>query len=70
LVLLLDYCRFDFIKILRQHRQMIYYCTRLAQAESVEREMVEKEMLSRPELKKILDLLQEVGSDDIVTVSY
>lgn len=68
LVLLLGFERFDFIKTLRQHRQMIYYCTKLKQAQAEEREMIEREMAGRPELKQILDQLVEVAEEDIVTV--
>ncbi|KAL3076890.1 hypothetical protein niasHT_039670 [Heterodera trifolii] len=67
LVLLLGFERFDFIKTLRQHRQMVYYCTRLKQAQPEERETIEREMANRPELKKILDQLVEVAEEDIVT---
>lgn len=68
LVLLLGFERFDFIKMLRQHRQMVYYCTRLKQAQAEEREMIEREMASKPELKQILDQLIEVAEEDIVSV--
>ncbi|MFH4977102.1 hypothetical protein AB6A40_003811 [Gnathostoma spinigerum] len=67
LVLLLGFDQFDFIKVLRQHRQMILYCTLLKQAqEGKEREKIEKEMLTKPELHQILLQLQETESADVV----
>ncbi|VDK17837.1 unnamed protein product, partial [Anisakis simplex] len=67
LVLLLGFDQFEFIKVLRQHRQMILYCTLLKQAqEGKEREQLEKEILSRPELHHILAELQETESADVV----
>ncbi|VBB27531.1 unnamed protein product [Acanthocheilonema viteae] len=67
LVLLLGFDQFEFIKVLRQHRQMILYCTLLKQAqEGRERENIEKEMLSRPELHHILAELHETESADTV----
>lgn len=68
-MLLLGFDQFDFIKILRQHRQMILYCTLLKQAqEGKEREQIEREMLSRPELHHILAELQETESADVLEV--
>ncbi|VDO21338.1 unnamed protein product [Brugia timori] len=58
LVLLLGFDQFEFIKVLRQHRQMILYCTLLKQAQ--------EEMLSRPELHHILAELHETESADTV----
>jgi pre-mRNA-splicing helicase BRR2 len=50
LVVLLDFDKFDFIKILLRNRSKIYYCTRLKQAQSdAERLVVESEMLSDTE---------------------
>ncbi|VDN59866.1 unnamed protein product [Dracunculus medinensis] len=67
LVLLLGFDQFEFIKVLRQHRQMILYCTLLKRAqEGKEREEIEKEMLSKPELHSILTELQEVENTDII----
>lgn len=68
LVKLLGFDRFDFIKTLRQNRRMIYYCTKLKQAQPEEREAIEREMAGKPELKPILDQLIEVTEEDIVTV--
>uniref|UniRef100_A0A183EVW4 Helicase_PWI domain-containing protein n=1 Tax=Gongylonema pulchrum TaxID=637853 RepID=A0A183EVW4_9BILA len=71
LVLLLGFDQFEFIKVLRQHRQMILYCTLLKQAqEGKERENIEKEMLSRPDLHQILAELHETESADTVEVSF
>lgn len=47
---------------------MIYYCTMLKQAEQEEREDIEKEMMSKPELQHILNQLMEVENEDIVAV--
>lgn len=70
LVLLLGFDQFEFIKVLRQHRQMILYCTLLKQAqEGKERENIEKEMLSRPELHHILAELHETETADTVEVN-
>jgi pre-mRNA-splicing helicase BRR2 len=45
LVILLDYDKFDFIKLLLRNRPKIYYCTRLKQAQTeVERRSIEAEM--------------------------
>ena len=41
----------------------------LQHAKDDERELIEKEMLARPDLKQILDSLKEVDSEDIVLVS-
>ena len=46
LVVLLDFDKFDFIKLLLKNRSKIYYCTRLKQAQSdAERTVIEKEMM-------------------------
>jgi pre-mRNA-splicing helicase BRR2 len=66
--MLLGFDLFEFIKILRQNRQMIYYCTKLCQAQPEEKVVIEKEMGSVPELQGILNQLGEVKSEDIVTV--
>ncbi|KAI1727001.1 sec63 brl domain-containing protein [Ditylenchus destructor] len=66
LVLLLGFDRFDFIKVLRQNRQMIFYCTKLRQAQAEEKEAIEREMSSVPELKSILDQISEVKEADLV----
>ncbi|CAF92185.1 unnamed protein product, partial [Tetraodon nigroviridis] len=67
LVLLLGFNNFDFIKILRQHRRMIQYCTMLASAQSeAEKERIIGKMESDPELSKILYQLQETEKEDII----
>lgn len=49
LVVLLDFDKFEFIKVLMRNRAKIYYCTRLRQAESdAERQAVEEEMVADP----------------------
>jgi len=46
LVVLLDFDKFDFIKLLLKNRSKIYYCTRLKQAQNdTERGAIEKEMM-------------------------
>jgi pre-mRNA-splicing helicase BRR2 len=45
---------------------MIYYCTQLKQTEGEERDAIEKEMASQPELKRILNELMEATAEDIV----
>ncbi|XP_070541263.1 U5 small nuclear ribonucleoprotein 200 kDa helicase-like [Ptychodera flava] len=67
LVVLLGFSQFDFIKVLRQHRPMILYCTLLASAQSeAERLRIEDKMKHDPELSLILKALQETESEDII----
>uniref|UniRef100_A0A673C9P5 U5 small nuclear ribonucleoprotein 200 kDa helicase n=1 Tax=Sphaeramia orbicularis TaxID=375764 RepID=A0A673C9P5_9TELE len=67
LVLLLGFNTFDFIKVLRQHRRMIQYCTMLASAQSeAEKERIIGKMESDQELSKILYQLQETEKEDII----
>ncbi|KAK6736456.1 hypothetical protein RB195_019253 [Necator americanus] len=66
LVLLLGFDHFDFIRILRQHRHMVLYCTLLKQAQDEEKAKIEEEMKSRPELHHILAQLLETDEADIV----
>ncbi|CAD6191493.1 unnamed protein product [Caenorhabditis auriculariae] len=66
LVLLLGFDQFDFIKVLRQNRLMVLYCTMLRQANDEDRQAIEDEMRTRPELHHILAQLQETESTDIV----
>lgn len=55
LVVLLGFDCFDFIKLLKQNRQMILYCSLLAQAQSeAERRAIQDEMKGNPHLNKIL----------------
>ncbi|CAI9738835.1 small nuclear ribonucleoprotein 200 kDa helicase-like [Octopus vulgaris] len=68
LVMLLGVSQFEFIKILRQHRQMVLYCTLLAQAQSAaERKEVEEKMENDPDLSNILMALQATEKEDIVS---
>ena len=47
LVLLLGFNQFDFIKVVREHRQMILYCTLLASAQSeAEKKEIEGNFIS------------------------
>ena len=55
--------------MLRAHRNLVLYCTLLKQAqEGEEREKIEEEMRTKPELHAILAQLQETGTGDIVEV--
>ncbi|CAI5719859.1 unnamed protein product [Peronospora effusa] len=70
LVLLLDYDKFDFIKLLLENRAKVLYCTRLKQAQndeerrSIEEEMVDDETLDDGEGNAILDQLRTTASAD------
>lgn len=67
LVLLLGYNQFTFIKILRQHRQMILYCTLLASLQSgAEKSKLKEKMQNDPELEKILHQLENTEKEDII----
>ncbi|KAM9313363.1 U5 small nuclear ribonucleoprotein 200 kDa helicase [Gastrophryne carolinensis] len=67
LVLLLGFNTFDFIKILRQHRMMILYCTLLASAQSeAEKERIMSKMEGDSELSKYLYQLQETEKEDLI----
>uniref|UniRef100_T1JH32 U5 small nuclear ribonucleoprotein 200 kDa helicase n=1 Tax=Strigamia maritima TaxID=126957 RepID=T1JH32_STRMM len=67
LVLLLGYNQFDFIKVLRQHRQMIMYCTLLASSQSEsEKSKIISEMQNDPQLSKILRLLENTENEDFI----
>ncbi|GMT33326.1 hypothetical protein PFISCL1PPCAC_24623 [Pristionchus fissidentatus] len=66
LVLLLGFDQFDFIKVLRQHRNLVLYCTLLKQAQAEERQAIEDDMRTKPELHAILAQLQEGEGEDIV----
>jgi hypothetical protein len=55
LVLLLDYDKFDLVKLLTKNWKTVLYCTRLGQAQSAaERAAVEAEMADDPKLRAIL----------------
>lgn len=65
LVLLLQFERFDFMKLLLQNRDVIYFCTKYRQAQSeIERNSIENEMLSdiSGNGKNILAVLNERAS--------
>ncbi|CAK4441295.1 unnamed protein product [Aphanomyces euteiches] len=63
LVLLLDYDKFEFIKVLLQNRAKVVYCTRLKQVESdVERQAIENEMQQDPVGRSILQALSQTTS--------
>lgn len=70
LVLLLDYDKFDFIKLLLTNRAKVLYCTRLKQAQddaeraNVEAEMLGDESLADGEAQDILNRLQTTASAD------
>uniref|UniRef100_A0AAV1TSM2 Uncharacterized protein n=1 Tax=Peronospora matthiolae TaxID=2874970 RepID=A0AAV1TSM2_9STRA len=70
LVLLLDYDKFDFIKLLLENRAKVLYCTRLKQAQNdeerrrIEEEMRVDETLDNGEGKAILDQLRTTSSAD------
>ncbi|KAL7981319.1 hypothetical protein Chor_002215 [Crotalus horridus] len=67
LVLLLGFNTFDFIKVLRQHRMMILYCSLLASAQSeAEKERIMGKMESDPELSKFLYQLHETEKEDLI----
>ncbi|KAF8792805.1 U5 small nuclear ribonucleoprotein 200 kDa helicase-like [Argiope bruennichi] len=67
LVLLLGYNQFEFIKVLRQHRQMILYCSLLASLQSgAEKSKLKEKMQNDPELEKILRQLENTDKEDII----
>jgi pre-mRNA-splicing helicase BRR2 len=58
LVMLLDYEKFDLIKLLLRNRLKIVWCTRLARAEDQDqRKNIEEEMVAHPNLAPILEQL-------------
>ncbi|KAG8314078.1 hypothetical protein J6590_100657 [Homalodisca vitripennis] len=65
LVLLLGYDCFEFIKILKKHRQMILYCTMLASSQSeLERQRLREEMSADSSLSRILRQLETVKGEE------
>lgn len=59
LVFLLDYEKFDFIKLLLKNQKKIVYCTRLAKAQNdEERKIIEEEMQADAETSHILNQLR------------
>ncbi|XP_052703482.1 U5 small nuclear ribonucleoprotein 200 kDa helicase-like [Crassostrea angulata] len=68
LVMLLGFDMFDFIKVLRQHRQMILYCTMLAQAQTdEEKKGIEEKMSADTELSGYLKALGATDKEDLVS---
>src|SRR5690606_3087876 len=62
LVNLLQFEKFNFIKLLLRNRPKIVYCTKLAHAENDdERDKIEQEMASNPTLAPILATLHRAG---------
>ncbi|KAG5281442.1 hypothetical protein AALO_G00072250 [Alosa alosa] len=67
LVQLLGFNTFDFIRVLRQHRRMILYCTMLASAQSeAERDRIISKMEADQDLSRVLYQLQETEKEDII----
>jgi pre-mRNA-splicing helicase BRR2 len=67
LVLLLGFNQFDFIKLLRQNRDMILYCTLLASAQDEkEKALIESKMRSDAYLSTLLDQLNETEKDNLI----
>jgi len=67
LVLLLGFSQFNFIKVVREHRQMILYCTLLASAQSeAAKQQIEDKMRSDPALSIILEQLHDTEKEDII----
>lgn len=67
LVLLLGFTQFDFIKLLRQHRQMVLYCTLLTSSQSeVERTKIMEKMQNDAQLSKILRMLENTENEDFI----
>jgi len=55
LVTLLDYDKFDVVKKFTRNRDIIFYCTKLNQAQTpAERQVIEQEMSEDPKLAQIL----------------
>lgn len=64
LVYLLGFNQFDFIKLLRQNRQMILYCTLLASAQSAaEKNKLRERMNSDPQLVQYLNMLESTDEN-------
>eukprot|EP00043_Microstomoeca_roanoka_P014404 m.142887 g.142887 ORF g.142887 m.142887 type:complete len:2149 (-) comp16005_c1_seq1:147-6593(-) len=65
LVQVLGFDKFDFVKILRKHRKMIYHCIMRARAQSdAERRAIEGRMRADDDLAPILKILKEGGETD------
>ncbi|EGD81008.1 ASCC3L1 protein [Salpingoeca rosetta] len=65
LVQVLGFDKFDFVKILRKHRNLIYHCIMRAKAQSdAERRAIEAKMRADDELAPALKLLKEGAEGD------
>lgn len=63
LVMLLDFDKFDFIKLLLSNRTKVYYCTRLKQAQNEdERKNIEEEMRAESTSTGATALLEELSA--------
>jgi hypothetical protein len=68
LVGVLGFDKFDLIRQLRKHRNMVLYCTLLAKAQTpAETEAIETKMRTDMELGSILKRLREVGIPSLLT---
>ena len=62
LVMLLEFDKFDFIKLLLKNRLKVVYCTRLARAgDQKTKTDIQQEMMADPKLQAILEALTQVG---------
>lgn len=63
LVLLLDYDKFNFIKLLLRNRAKIVYCIKLKQAkDDSAKKAIEEEMMNNPKLRPILEALHKTST--------
>jgi len=70
LVILLDYDKFDLIKLLLKHRWKVSCCTKLAQAQSEgERAELMRKFQEHPQMSEVLELIQRsrLKTDEIFT---
>lgn len=65
LVILLEFDKFDFIKLVLENRATVVFCTRLARAKDQnERLKIEEEMLNTPSGTKLLQILRLENEDN------
>lgn len=70
LVLLLDYDKFNFIKLLLRNRMKIVYCIKLKQAkDETARKAIEEEMVNDPKLRPIYEALHKTAADKNVEMA-
>jgi len=69
LIKAIDKSHFDFIKLLKQNRKTILFCTKLARATGRERDNIRSHMMHDSELSKILAVLEGAKSDKELMVS-